>query len=156
MFIEPTEDSKQESPLQVRFVVSFVLWYEWSVFFCVYVLFTFMHVLNFMLWICVLCFNIWDDYMARFYYFMISRKEVPRKFWLDPRFPRNPKLKWILKQPPLDRGYFKVYFFSKGESFLIISCHIYLLTRNLSFYFKSCSHCHALYFDLNCPVFRYY
>ena len=34
-----------------------------------------------------------DDYMARFYYFMISRKEVPWKSWLDPRFSRNPKLK---------------------------------------------------------------
>ena len=74
-----------------------------------------MHVLNFMLWVCVLCFNIWDDYMARFYYFMISRKEVPRKFWLDPRFPRNPELKWILKRLPLDRGYFKVHFFKRGK-----------------------------------------
>ena len=74
-----------------------------------------MHLLNFMLWICVLCFNIQDHYMARFYYFTISRKEVPRKFWLDPWFPRNPKLKWILKWPPLDRGYFKVYFFKRGK-----------------------------------------
>ena len=87
------------------------------------------------------------DYMARFYYFMISRKEVPRKSWLDPRFPRNPKLKWILKRLPLDRGYFKVHF-SKGESFLIISGHISLLIRNASFYFKSCSHCHAFFIHI--------
>ena len=77
--------------------------------------FTSMHVLNFMFWIYVLCFNIQDDYMARFYYFTISRKEVPRKFWLDPRFPRNPKLKEILKWLPLDRDYFKVYFLQKGK-----------------------------------------
>ena len=65
-------------------------------------------------------------------------KGVPWKFWLDPRFPRNPKLKWILKWLPLDRGYFKFYFFfTKGESLLIILCRTYLLTRNLSFYFKS-------------------
>ena len=50
------------------------------------------------------------------------------KFWLDPRFPWNPKLKWILKWLPLDRGYFKFYF-HKGESILIISCHTYLGTR---------------------------
>ena len=40
-------------------------------------LFTSMHVLNFMIWICVLCFNIFDDHMAQFYYFMISSKEIP-------------------------------------------------------------------------------
>ena len=56
-------------------------------------------------------------------------KGVPWKFWLDPRFSRDPKIKWILKWPPLDRGYFKVYFFTKGESLLIISCHTYLSTH---------------------------
>ena len=28
-----------------------------------------MHLLNFMLWVYVLCFSVWDDYMTRFYYF---------------------------------------------------------------------------------------
>ena len=60
-----------------------------------------------------------------------SEKRVPWKFWLDPRFPRNPKLEQILKWLPLDRGCFKVYFFyKKGKAFIIISCHTYLLTRN--------------------------
>ena len=104
---------------------------------------TSMHLLNFMLWVCVLCFNIWDDYMARFYYVAISRKEVPQKFWLDPRFSRNPKLKWILKWLPLDRDYFKVYFFKREKFSNNPVPYIYLLTRNLSFCFKSCSHCHA-------------
>ena len=81
--------------------------------------------------------------MGRFYYFMTSRKEVPRKSWLDPQFPRNPKLKWILKRLPLDRGYFKVYFFKRGKFSNNLVSHIYLSTRNMSFYFKSCSHCHA-------------
>ena len=85
------------------------------------------------------------DYMARFYYFVISRKEVPRKSWLNPRFPRNLKLKCILKRLPLDRGYFKVHF-SKGKNFIIISCHISLLIHNVSFYFKSYSPCHAFLF----------
>ena len=50
------------------------------------------------------------------------------KFWLDPRFPRNSKPKWTLKWLPLDRDYFKFYFY-KGESSLVILCHTYLLTR---------------------------
>ena len=116
---------------------------------------TSIRVLNFMLWLYVLCFNIYDDHVARFYYFTISRKEVPRKFWLDPLFPRNPKLKWILKWLPLDRGYFKVHF-SKGESFLIIPCHIYLLTCNLSFLFQVMFALPCILFVLNYPVIRCY
>ena len=88
--------------------------------------------------------------MARFYYFMISRKGVPWKSWFDPRFPRNPKLKCILKRLALDRGYFKVHF-SKGKNFIIISCHIYLLIRNRSFYIKSYSHCHAFLIHIELP-----
>ena len=67
--------------------------------------------------------------MARDYYFTISQKGVSWIFWLDPRFPRDPKLKWTLKWLPLDRGYFKFYFFTKGESILIISCHTYFSIR---------------------------
>ena len=65
--------------------------------------------------------------MVRDYFFTISRKGVPWKSWLDPRFPRNSKSKWTLKWLPLDRGYFKFYF-HKGESILVISCLTYLST----------------------------
>ena len=98
-------------------------------------LFTFMQVLNFAFWLYMLCLNIYDDHMTRFYYFMISRKGVSRKFWLDPRFSRNPKLKWALKRLPLDRGCFKVYFLQKRETFLIISCHTYLSTFEFVYLF---------------------
>ena len=74
-----------------------------------------MHLLNFMLWVCVLCFNnlrwLYDSILL----FHDLSKRGFAKFWLDAWFPRNPKLKWILKRPSLDRGYFKVYFFKKGK-----------------------------------------
>ena len=73
--------------------------------------------------------------MARGYYFTISRKGAPWKFWLDPRFLWNSKLKWTLKWLPLDRGYFKFYF-HKSESILIITCHTYLLTRKFIILFQ--------------------
>ena len=69
------------------------------------------------------------------YYVTISRKGVSWKSWLDPWFFRNSKSKWILKLLPLDRGYFKFYF-HKGESILIISCHTYLLARNFIILFQ--------------------
>ena len=53
--------------------------------------------------------------VTRSYYLTISRKGVPWKFWLDPRFSRNLKLKWILKWLPLDRGCFKFYFLQKEK-----------------------------------------
>ena len=93
-----------------------------------------MHVPNFMFWVCML-WN-WNDYMVRDYYFTISRKGVPWKSWLDPRFPRNTKSKWTLKWLPLDRGYLKFYF-HKGESLPIISCHTYLSTRNFVIFISS-------------------
>ena len=112
-----TENSKKKSSSQVQ-IRCFFSYFGMNVgILYVNIFITSMHLLNFMLWVCVLCFNIWDDYMIRFYYFTISRKEVSRKFWLDPWFPRNPKLKWILKWLPLNRGYFKVYFFKRGKFF---------------------------------------
>ena len=78
----------------------------------------------------------WNDYMVRDYYFTISRKEVPWKSWLDPRFSQNFKSKWTLKWLSLDRGYFKFYF-HKGESLLIISCHTYLSTCNFVIFISS-------------------
>ena len=64
-----------------------------------------------------------------------SRKGAAWKSWLDPRFPQNSKSKWTLKWLPLDRGYFKFYF-HKGESILIISCHTSLLTRKFIILFQ--------------------
>ena len=97
--------------------------------------------------------------MARFYYFTISQKEVPRKFCLDPRFPRNPKLKQILKWLPLDRGCFKIYFFTKGESFfyLIIPCHTYcFFTRKSVILFQVIIVLPCILFWLNCFVICHY
>ena len=62
-------------------------------------------------------------------------KGISWKFWLDSRFFRNSKSKWALKWLPFDRDYFKFYF-HKGESILIISCHTYLLTRNFVILFQ--------------------
>ena len=77
----------------------------------------------------------WDSQWLEIITLRSPEKGVPWKFWLNPRFPRNSKSKWILKWLPLDRGYFKVYFL-RGESLLIISCHIYLLTRNFIILFQ--------------------
>ena len=129
--MEITENSKKKVWHELNLLFHFVLWYEW-VNFRVYV-FYFHACVNkceIIVWLKIIILR-------------PPEKGVPWKFWLDPRFPRNPKLKQILKWLPLDRGCFKVYFFAKGESLLIISCHTYLLTRNLSFYFKTCPHCHA-------------
>ena len=73
-------------------------------------------------------------------------KGTPWKFWLDLWFLRNSKPKWTLKWPPLDRGYFKFYFY-KRESLLIISCHTYLLTRKFVILFQVIF-CIAMHFIL--------
>ena len=83
-------------------------------------------------------------------------KGVSWKFWLDPRFPRNPKLKWSLKWLPLDRGYFKFYFLQKGESLLIIPSHTYLSSRKFVSLFQIITALPCILFVINCPVFRYY
>ena len=83
-------------------------------------------------------------------------KGVPWKFWLDPRFSRNPKRKWILKWLPLDRGCFKILLFTKGESSLIILCHTSLLTSNFAIFISS-RVCITMHFiPVKCLVFRYY
>ena len=69
------------------------------------------------------------------YYFTISGKGAPWKYWLDPQFPRDSKSKWILKWLPLDRSYFKFYF-HMSESILIITCHTYFLTRKFIILFQ--------------------
>ena len=62
-------------------------------------------------------------------------KGVLWKFWLDPRFSRDPKLKWILKWSSLDRGYFKFYFFYKRWKY----------TKNLmSYYLSIRKFCHFI------------
>ena len=72
-----------------------------------------MYVVNFMFGVCMLW--DWNSRMVWDYYFTISRKRGQWKFWLDFRFPRDSKLKWILKWLPLDRGYFKFYFLQKTK-----------------------------------------
>ena len=107
--------------------------------------------------------NMWDLYEfgivndSRLLFFLRSlEKGVLWKFWLDPQFPWDPKLKWILKWLPPDRGYFKVYFFTKKESFLIILCHRYLSTRNLVILFQVIV-CITMHFiPVKCLAFRYY
>ena len=81
--------------------------------------------------------------------------EVPWKSWLDPRFPRNSILKWILKWLPLDRGYFKFYF-REGKSILIISSHTYFRTRESVVLFQVVL-CITMHFiPVKCLVFQYY
>ena len=90
---------------------------------------------SYMCWIScfeyVLVITLKRSYGSRLLFYDLPKKGVPWKFWLDPRFPRNPKLKWTLKRLPLDRGCFKFYFFKKGKSLPIISCHTHLLPCKL-------------------------
>ena len=93
-----------------------------------------MHVADFVFWVCINN-EIWIIVWFGIINLQSPEKGAPWKFWLDPRFPWNSKLKWTLKWLPLDRGYFKFYF-HKGESILIISCHTYLLTRKFVILFQ--------------------
>ena len=74
----------------------------------------FIHVVNFISWVCMLW--IWNSQWLEIIILRSPEKGVPWKFWLDLRFPRDPKLKWILKWLSLDRGYFKFYFYKRGKS----------------------------------------
>ena len=66
----------------------------------------------------MLCNKIGSDYMARDYYFYdLAKRGFRGNFGLILDFPEIPKLKWILKRLPLDRGCFKVYFLQKGKVF---------------------------------------
>ena len=102
--------AKKESSRQVRFCL--ITYFGVSKAILRVYLFTSMHVLNFVFWICVICFNngigmiVW----FRVYYFTISRKGVSWKSWLHCRFSRNSKSKWTLKWLPLDRGFFNFTF----------------------------------------------
>ena len=117
-----------------------------------------MHVLNSMFWIYMI--HIYNEIEMVIWFRIIilrSPKEgVPWKFWLDPRFSRNPKSKLTLKWPPLDRDYFKFLLFTKGESLLIISCHTYLLARNFVVLFQVMFALPCILFLLNCLEIRYY
>ena len=77
-----------------------------------------MHVLNFMFWVYVICINNEIGMIVWFGVIILQSLEkwAPWKSWLDPRFPRNSKVKWILKLLPLDRGYFKFYFYKREKS----------------------------------------
>ena len=78
-----------------------------------------MYVTNFTFWVCGICINHGNGIIMWLESIILQslEKGVPWKFWLDPRFPRNSKLKQILKWLPLDRGCFKVYFFTKGRKY---------------------------------------
>ena len=85
----------------------------------------------------------------------ILKNEISWKSWLDPRFPRNFMLKRILKWLPLGRGYFKFYF-HKGKSILIISCHTYFRTCESVVLFQVVL-CITMHFiPVKCLGFRYY
>ena len=79
--------------------------------------FTSIHMMNSMFWVYVIHISKWNwnDHMARDYHFTISQKGLCGNFWLDPRFPRSPKLKWILKWLPLDRGYLNFTFYKRRK-----------------------------------------
>ena len=96
---------------------------------------------------------LWNDLI--FINIRYPKNEVPWKSWLDPRFSWNSMLKWILKWLPLDRGYFKFYF-RKGKSKLIISCHTYFRTCESVVLFQVVL-CITMHFiPVKCLVFRYY
>ena len=82
------------------------------------------------------------------------KKGTPWKFWLDPWFSRDPKLKWILKWLPLDRDYFKFYLFAKGESILIISRHTSLWAHNFVIFISShiCIAMHFILIKMSCNL----
>ena len=67
---------KDKSDINSISLSYFTLWYEWNNF-VFRLFFTTMHVLNFVFWICVICFNNWNGHMAWVYYFTISRKRGP-------------------------------------------------------------------------------
>ena len=66
VFMEFAENNKKESPPQVQLIVLFSYFGMNVVMFYVNIFISSMRALNFMLWVCVLCFNIWDDYMTHF------------------------------------------------------------------------------------------
>ena len=115
----------------------------------VFMVFTSIHVLDFMFWVRVIYVNnkiriiVWLGVVT----LRSLVKGTPWKFWFDPL--------WILKWLPLDRGYFKFYFY-KGESPLIISCHTYLLTRKLVILFQVIFVLPCILFSLKCPVIQCY
>ena len=146
-----TENNKKRSPLQIRSVVSFriLVWVGQLFVF----MFTPMHALNFMFWVCVICANnkfeiiVW----VRIINLQSLEKGISWKSWLDPRFPRNSKSKWTLKWLPPDRGYFKFYF-HKGGKLLIISCHTFPLIRKFIMLFQVIFVLSCILFSLICPV----
>ena len=114
-FFELTENNKKRKYYQFDSLSLNILWYEWNNF-CDYV-FTSTYVSNFVFLVCMISV---DNEIGMIVWFGViilrsPKKEVLWKFWLDPQFLRNPKLKWILKWLPLDKGCFKFYFLQKGK-----------------------------------------
>ena len=152
-FVHCAKNSKKKNPTDsIRRL--FTLWYDWNNFY-VYVFFTPILVLNVVFWICMKCLVLEMNQWFEFIILRSPEKEVPWKFWLDPRFSRNPKLKWILKWLPFDRVTLN-FTFCKRRKFANNPVPYISQLVILSFCFKSCLHCHAFCFCLNCPVVRYY
>ena len=145
--------TKKESSLQVWFVVliHILVWIE--LFSCLFFLYLCMcRIPYFVIYVSnKIKMNKW----FRIIILRFFRKGVSWKFWLDPRFPRNSNSKWILKWLPLDRSYFKFYFY-KGESVLIISCHTHLGTRKFVILFQVIFVLPCILFLLKCPVIQCY
>ena len=96
---------------------------------------------------------LWNDLVLLTY--NILKNEISWKSWLDLRLSRDSMLKWILKWLPLDRGYYKFYF-RKGKSILIISCHTYFRTREFVDLFQVVL-CITMHFiPVKCLEFRDY
>ena len=93
---------------QSDLVSHFTFWYEWNNFvFIVYIhACVIFYVFEYVCYVLIFRMAIWPGFII----LRSPEKGISWKFWLDPRFPRGPKLKWILKWLPLDRGCFKFYF----------------------------------------------
>ena len=78
----------------------------------------------------------WNNRAIRVIILQSPGKRASWKFWLDPRFPRNSKLKWTLSDC-LSIGVTLNFTFTKGKSLLIISCHTYLSTRKFTILFQA-------------------
>ena len=119
--------------------------------------FTLIHVLNVVFWICVMCFYNWNESTAWVYFLRSPEKGVSWKSWLYPRFPRNPKLKQILKWLPLDTGRFKVYFFYEKRKYTNnLMLYVFIesqICRLISSHVRIAMHFVLM---LNCPVIHYY
>ena len=74
-----------------------------------------MHLLNFMLWVCVLCFNNLRWLYGSILLFHDLPKRGSAKILARSSISSESKIKVHFKATALDRGYFKVHFFKKKK-----------------------------------------